>query len=180
MELGAGNGTLLKDVLKVAANFPDFNNSLKRVAVVERSQDLRETQCRTLSGTEKVFKDSELMSALTFQKSIARPVHWYNLVDDLPDTHPIILVAQEFLDAFPVSTSRQIPNTEYEPDSIPSLSQVHQLVRTKEGDWREKVVALADSTSPLHFQTMLSPLATPALKVSGDLTLPDLIYSVRV
>ncbi|CAM9399153.1 unnamed protein product, partial [Ectocarpus fasciculatus] len=144
VELGAGNGTLLKDVLHVAGNFPDFHKALKRVAVVERSQDLRETQCSALKGTEKVFKEESLVSALSFQKTVARSINWYNLIDDIPEDKPIILLAQEFLDAFPV----------------------HQLVRNDDGVWSEKVIALEeDDSSPYHFQTMLAPVATPAVKV---------------
>lgn len=144
VELGAGNGTLLKDVLHVAGNFPDFHKALKRVAVVERSQDLRETQCSALKGTEKVFKEENLVSALSFQKTVARSINWYNLIDDIPEDKPIILLAQEFLDAFPV----------------------HQLVRNDDGVWSEKVIALEeDDSSPYHFQTMLAPVATPAVKV---------------
>lgn len=130
-------------MLKVAASVTDFHKALKRVAVVERSQDLREVQCRALKGSEKKNKDGVLVSALTFQKDVARRVQWYNLIDELPDHAPIILIAQEFLDAFPV----------------------HQLVRNKDGVWSEKIVALADVDSSLHFRTMLAPVVTPAVKV---------------
>ena len=135
-------------MLRVASSFPEFLAALGRVAVLERSQDLRETQCRALEGTQQKIHDNQLKSALFFQKSHAKMLYWYDSINELPDDKPIIAIGQEFLDAFPV----------------------HQLVRSSsDAEWREKLISTAsseeDDNTPYHFTTVLSPSATPIVKV---------------
>jgi SAM-dependent MidA family methyltransferase len=78
-ELGPGRGVLIGDLLRAAAIVPDFQRAL-RLHLVESSAPLRAEQ----------------------EKCLARfgPI-WVPRFEDLPDG-PMLLVANEFLDALPV------------------------------------------------------------------------------
>lgn len=77
VELGPGRGTLMADFLRAAATVPDFRRAL-RLYLVEASPVLRAAQAERLG--EAVFADD---------------------LDGVPDG-PLLLVANEFLDALPV------------------------------------------------------------------------------
>ncbi|WP_369026274.1 class I SAM-dependent methyltransferase [Qipengyuania sp. RANM35] len=95
VELGPGRGTLAKDALRAMAS----QGLRPEVHLVEGSPALRQIQSGALGGA--IFHDS---------------------LDTLPDDRPILLAANEFLDALPV----------------------RQLVMTEKG-WRERMVALDDA-----------------------------------
>lgn len=95
-ELGPGRGTLMVDLLRAAGTMPDFRQAV-RLHLVEASPILRAEQQRRLSAAEPRFVSD---------------------VAELPDG-PLLLVANEFLDALPI----------------------RQLVRGEPG-WRERLVAL--------------------------------------
>src|SRR6185437_12137971 len=93
-EAGPGRGTLMADALRaINRAAPDFSSAL-RLHVVETSPRLRELQARVLPGAV-----------------------WHDSLDALPPG-PLLLVANEFLDALPV----------------------RQFVRRGEG-WAERFVA---------------------------------------
>ena len=96
VELGPGSGALTLDFLRAAATLPEFRRALQ-LYLVEASPVLRAVQQRRLSAVEPVFPAS---------------------IDDLPE-RPLLLVANEFLDALPI----------------------RQLVRGRAG-WSERVVTL--------------------------------------
>jgi NADH dehydrogenase [ubiquinone] 1 alpha subcomplex assembly factor 7 len=96
VELGPGDGTLMRDFLRAAATAPDFRRAL-RLYLVEASPLLRTAQQRRLAAAEP---------------------HFIAGIDALPDA-PLLLVANEFLDALPI----------------------RQLVRGHT-EWRERLVAL--------------------------------------
>jgi NADH dehydrogenase [ubiquinone] 1 alpha subcomplex assembly factor 7 len=104
-ELGPGRGTLMADALRAAKVWPDFAAAIE-LHLVETSPVLRGMQAQMLGG--------------------ARPA-WHDDFDSLPEG-PLIVIANEFLDALPI----------------------HQLVRTEAG-WRERVVTLDESGSGLAF-----------------------------
>jgi len=95
-ELGPGSGVLAADLLRAAAAIPEFRRAI-RLHLVEVSPILRIEQQRRLA--------------------MADP-HLHTRIEDLPDG-PILLVANEFLDALPI----------------------RQLVR-RGRHWRERMVAL--------------------------------------
>jgi len=98
-ELGPGRGTLMRDALRVWRNAPEFLASVS-VALVETSPVLEIVQRETL-------RDSPA------------PLRWYEAIEDVP-SGPLILVANEFVDALPV----------------------RQIVK-QGGVWRERTVTLA-------------------------------------
>lgn len=96
-ECGPGRGTLMKDMLRVTAGVKGFHEAMQ-VHLVETSPLLREKQKRALSWFDP---------------------QWHGGLDTLPGDAPLILVANEFLDALPV----------------------RQFQMTKDG-WRERMVGL--------------------------------------
>jgi NADH dehydrogenase [ubiquinone] 1 alpha subcomplex assembly factor 7 len=120
VELGPGRGTLMADALRIASLDPAFAAAL-RLHLVEASPVLRDVQRRTLANVDAT---------------------WHAVVAGLPAL-PLIVVANEFVDALPI----------------------RQFVNAPEG-WRERLVGLApaddeDSTSP-RFRFELSPPLDPA------------------
>ena len=99
VELGPGRGILMSDALRAAAIVKDFRDAIV-VHLVEISPKLREQQERRLQGLEI-------------------PVLWHAALDDVPGG-PIIMVANEFVDALPI----------------------HQAVKQTDG-WHERVVEIA-------------------------------------
>jgi len=97
-ELGPGRGVLIEDLLRAAAAIPAFRRAL-RLHLVEASPALRAEQETRLAGL--------------------RPV-WVPRYEDLPEG-PMLLVANEFLDALPI----------------------RQFVRGQ-AQWSERMVALDD------------------------------------
>lgn len=95
-ELGPGRGVLMQDFLRAAASVPEFHRAL-RLHLVEASPVLRAEQQRRLAIVEPRFVAG---------------------FDELP-SGPLILVANEFLDALPI----------------------RQLVRGRT-DWAERLVGL--------------------------------------
>lgn len=80
-ELGPGRGTLMEDALRAWRSVPQFLAAV-RVALVETSPALRDRQREALRGSPV-------------------PVQWLDRVEELPHG-PLIVIANEFLDALPV------------------------------------------------------------------------------
>ncbi len=114
-ELGPGRGTLMADALRAAARLPAFGRAL-RLHLVETSPVLRARQAATLDA--------------------ARP-SWHDDISSLPPG-PLLLVANEFLDALPI---RQF---EYTPDG-----------------WHERRVGLSEDGRTLVFVRDAAPAAVP-------------------
>ncbi len=114
-ELGPGRGTLMRDALRAARVMPAFRAALVPV-LVEASPRMIEQQRATLAG---------------------EAAHWHADIASLPKDAPIILLANEFLDALPV----------------------RQFQRGDDGAWHERHVGLADDGLTLQF--ILDPRALP-------------------
>lgn len=80
-EAGPGRGTLMADALRAARLSPGFLAAIE-LALVETSPRLRALQADALPA-------------------LARPPHWYDSVDSLPDG-PLLFLANEFFDALPI------------------------------------------------------------------------------
>ena len=80
-ELGPGRGTLMADALRAWRKVPDFLRSA-RVVLVETSPVLREAQQVALGGAET-------------------EISWCDRIDVVPEG-PLIVIANEFIDALPV------------------------------------------------------------------------------
>lgn len=105
-------------MLKTAKKFPKFYNAVE-VHLIERSNIMIEKQGKSLYN---------------FNKDIS----WHAALDLVPEK-PMLLIAQEFLDALPV----------------------HQFQFTEDG-WREILVHKDTLDGPHHFKLVLSPNVTPA------------------
>jgi len=79
-ELGPGRGTLMADLLRAAALVPGFRAAI-RLHLVETSRVLRTRQAASLAE--------------------AAPT-WHDDLTTLPDQMPLLVVANEFLDALPI------------------------------------------------------------------------------
>lgn len=101
-ELGPGRGALMADALRAWRSVPPFLASVS-IALVESSPVLREAQRKALHASPV-------------------PLHWHADLDALPPG-PLIVLANEFLDALPI----------------------HQYVR-RDKIWRERVVTLDTDT----------------------------------
>ena len=131
-ELGPGRGTLMADFLRAAAAVPGFRTAI-RLYLVEASPPLRDEQRRRLAGFAPSFVDS---------------------LDALPPG-PLLLIANEFLDALPI----------------------RQLVRGG-GGWRERLVAL-DAGGDFAFadgpeSPALALLVPPGLREAAAGTLVEI------
>jgi NADH dehydrogenase [ubiquinone] 1 alpha subcomplex assembly factor 7 len=81
VELGPGRGTLMADMIRVAAKLrPEFVHAV-RITLAETSPALRAKQADTLA---------------------ALPVEWVSRFDDVPTNGPLFLIANEFFDALPI------------------------------------------------------------------------------
>jgi SAM-dependent MidA family methyltransferase len=81
VELGPGRGTLMADAIRTAAAVSDFSGAIE-IHLVETSPVLATRQKRSLS-------------------TLAQPIHWHTRFSDVP-RGPLIVVANEFLDALPI------------------------------------------------------------------------------
>jgi NADH dehydrogenase [ubiquinone] 1 alpha subcomplex assembly factor 7 len=116
-ELGPGRGTLMADALRALRVAPHFRRAL-RVHLVEASGMLRRAQAEKLSSAEPV---------------------WHDDLATLPEG-PLILIANEFLDALPI----------------------RQFVHGASG-WHERRVALAEDGESLAFAVDAAPSFPAAL-----------------
>ncbi len=123
VELGPGRGTLMADALRAVAVVPDFRRAL-RSHLVETSPTLRARQAETLAAADPI---------------------WHESLDQVP-AGPMLLVANEFLDALPI----------------------RQFER-RGGIWRERRLGLAPDGATLAFVLDPAPSAAAAL-ISPRLT----------
>jgi len=83
VECGPGRGALMADALRALAPVPTFRSALS-VHLVETSPALRETQRAALETA-----------------GVIGPA-WHDSLETIPDDAPLLLVANEFIDALPV------------------------------------------------------------------------------
>jgi SAM-dependent MidA family methyltransferase len=121
-ELGPGRGTLMKDFLRAAGTIPAFRRALK-IHLVEISSALMARQQETLEGEQ---------------------VTWLNDMRALP-AGPMLVVANEFFDALPIS----------------------QFVRRNDG-WHERHIGLSADSELTFVDGPLADIRAPASR-SGDI-----------
>ena len=79
IELGAGNGEMMRILIHSFSKFPKFMNSCQ-ISIFEKSNLLRRTQKANIKGAK---------------------IKWLNNLDELSDL-PCIFIANEFFDALPI------------------------------------------------------------------------------
>jgi SAM-dependent MidA family methyltransferase len=109
VEFGPGRGTLMRDALRAARSVPEFLAAV-RVRLIELSEPLRREQEETL-------------------RDAAVGIEWRSGVTDLPTDVPAIIVANEFLDALPVSQWERGGKTWYARNVGLSDSGAFEIVR---------------------------------------------------
>ena len=124
VELGPGRGTLMADMLRAARVAPAFGDAAA-IHLVETSPVLRERQAAALPNL---------------------PVYWHDSLDAVPDDRPLLLVANEFLDAFPI----------------------RQFVR-RAGRWHERLIGV-DAEGQFRFAVArhATPFPEAVAGVTGD------------
>ena len=168
-EIGPGRGTLMQDVLRVARTFAPFHKGLAGVHMVETSRVLRKVQAQALGAIQDKDHEEELKEEGQGDSDIAtlkshvgedvewerggrqltrkprwrlpceRGIDWHEDIRQVPVGSPLIIFAQELLDALPV----------------------HQFEYTAEG-WRERLVDVQeDPLAPHHFKFTLAKGPTP-------------------
>ena len=91
IELGAGNGEMMRVLIHTFKKFPKFNNSCK-INILEKSELLQQTQ-------ESNIKDTR--------------IKWLNKLNEL-NNFPCIFIANEFFDALPIKQFLKKDNKWYE------------------------------------------------------------------
>jgi SAM-dependent MidA family methyltransferase len=129
VELGPGRGTMILDALRAIKVVPAFRAAIV-LHLVEISPVLQELQRQALIATDV-------------------PVSWHRTLDDVPEG-PLIIIANEFIDALPV----------------------HQAVMCADG-WHERVIKLGEDEE-LHFGIDRDPIP-----LFDDL-LPGAICNARI
>ena len=181
VEMGPGKGTLMTDLLRVARTFPPFHKALGGVHMVETSRSLREEQKKALgavesssastAGSKEGGQGEGQVQDEKWERGGARAsrqarwtlpslgglgIDWHDDIRQVPVGGPLLIVAQELLDALPV----------------------HQFEFTKDG-WRERLVDVdEDPETPHHFKLVLAEGPTPAV-VHLEATMGPVIEQLR-
>jgi NADH dehydrogenase [ubiquinone] 1 alpha subcomplex assembly factor 7 len=93
VEMGAGRGTLMHDLLRGTKHIPDFHNSV-HISIIDASPSLQALQQQCLQG--------------------AHPnICWYNTLSDIP-SKPMLFIANELFDALPIHQYEQRKGQWYE------------------------------------------------------------------
>lgn len=87
IECGPGHGTLMADLLRIAAVLPDFLAACQ-LHMIEISPHLRGIQQQTLSQVKQVAQ--------------CRSIDWHDGITDIPLSAPVIIIGNEFFDAIPI------------------------------------------------------------------------------
>lgn len=147
-ELGPGNGTMMKDIIR---SLRALRKLPKQIHLVEASTALRNVQKEALAD---IAKENAVV------------VQWHQALDNVPDfgmcesverAVPTIYVAQEFFDALPVHVFQ----------SDESYVMRERLVDICRDDVAQEM------SLPYHFRYVLAPGDTPAKAVFGSRYLPS-------
>ncbi|KAG2182781.1 hypothetical protein INT44_005761 [Umbelopsis vinacea] len=146
VEFGPGRGTLMDDMLRAMARFPEMYKTIQGVQLVEASPGLRKVQrAKLVPGSQesdvKLVEDSQNVPVQQCIRSDGIAINWYDGIEDLPETWSMIM-AHEFFDAL----------------------AIHTFEKTDEG-WREMLVDFDDTNeTEYNFRLVRCPQETNASK----------------
>lgn len=130
-ELGPGRGTLMADLLRATRAVPGFH-AAAQIHLIEASPSLRAVQQKTFA---------------------THAVTWAKKIDDLPNSLPLYLIANEFFDALPI----------------------RQFTRHTDG-WCETIIGVANETLAKGYA---APTQIPSLAHRLDDTIPGDVVETR-
>lgn len=100
IELGAGRGSLIQDILRVCAHFKLSDST--SVHLVEMSPFLSKLQSQRLCHSSNTVDESTNLPYYRVGETLAGvKVFWYQRIQDIPEEFSII-IANEFFDAMPI------------------------------------------------------------------------------
>lgn len=110
VECGPGRGTLAADVVRTLSRFPSIASSIHSLNLVETSPALREIQSDALGCAKPSVPKDEHSLYHHPHRAIQEgcpmsglAVNWYDRLEDVDDSVPVILIAQELFDALPAN-----------------------------------------------------------------------------
>ncbi|KAN0061709.1 hypothetical protein ACQY0O_005701 [Thecaphora frezii] len=112
VELGPGKGTLLADMLRTFAVFPQFLDTLETIHLVETSEGLMKLQLEAIRTTlARAGKKLVPADQATVSRDEIR-IEWFNDINDVPLQPELftILTAHEFFDALPTHVFEKTVN----------------------------------------------------------------------
>ena len=103
VELGPGNGTLMKDILDITSRrFPEFHRAVQ-VCMVEVSGEMQRKQSALLGCGSATSRDHCLVSSTGHGTRVGWYKQLFQVYEDADNRpHPMLALGHEFLDAFPV------------------------------------------------------------------------------
>jgi NADH dehydrogenase [ubiquinone] 1 alpha subcomplex assembly factor 7 len=182
VELGPGNGTLMKDILNIVKNFPAFQSALQ-VSMVEVSPVMRELQYQALecSGSGSGSGGSTTPSGDDEGSTVCEDNNDKGEGEDKDEPHndwadqtePACMTGLT-RGGTPIAWFNYLKHVPpgpalYVGHEILDAFPVHQFSKTTEGGrWRETMVDVdfdQESNSPYHFRFVKTPTITPALRI---------------
>ncbi|OMH82300.1 NADH dehydrogenase [ubiquinone] complex I, assembly factor 7 [Zancudomyces culisetae] len=95
VELGPGKGTLMSDMLRTAKRFKRFGDKIKKVHMIEASEELKNNQKVKLLAGDHTTNTSKYGDY---------EINWYSNIDELQlsEGSTAFFIAHEFFDALPI------------------------------------------------------------------------------
>uniref|UniRef100_A0A1B6BY44 Protein arginine methyltransferase NDUFAF7 n=1 Tax=Clastoptera arizonana TaxID=38151 RepID=A0A1B6BY44_9HEMI len=140
VELGAGRGTMMKDILRVFSKLRQ--DTYLSCHIVEISPELSKLQAQVLCNKFEHFDDLSKPYYIKGSTENNVNIYWYPLLSDVPKNFTC-LIAHEFFDALPI----------------------HKLQKTENG-WSEVLIDIdPDDETGKKFRYVISRFPTPASKL---------------
>ncbi|ANB11614.1 hypothetical protein AWJ20_4435 [Sugiyamaella lignohabitans] len=166
VEFGPGRGTLMDDLLRAARSFPQFNEAIKEIYMIEASPTLRNMQKNLLCGDSTILNPADTGFRGTTKWN--NPIFWYDNVKELPrDDIATFIIAHEFFDALPILQFEHTENgwRERVVDCTPfGRSGLGSSTGSSAGS-AALAMATSSNNTPVRFHMTINPHWTPSSKI---------------